>query len=68
MSAAETTPDGADGSPSLPAAAAGSARRRYKWVWLVGAGVVPLAVLGVLLEEAAVYQPPGDPHTICAPQ
>jgi hypothetical protein len=59
MSAAETKLDGAGGSPSLPAAAAGPARRRYKWMWLMGAGVVALAVLGVLLGKAAVYQPLG---------
>ena len=57
MSVAETRLDGADGSPSLPAAAAGSPRWRYKWVWLASAGAVALAVLGVLLGKAAVYQP-----------
>jgi hypothetical protein len=59
MSVADTKLDGAGGSPSLPTAAAGSPRWRYKWVWLVGTGAVALAVLGALLGKAAVYQPLG---------
>jgi hypothetical protein len=59
MSVAGPKLDGAGGSPFLPTAAAGSPRRGYKSVWLVGAGVVALAVLGVLLGRAAVYQPLG---------
>jgi len=59
MGVAKTRLDGAGGSPSPPAAAAGSPRRRYTRVWLVGAGMVALAVSGVLLGKAAVYQPLG---------
>lgn len=64
MSVAETKLGGEGGSPSSPAAGAGRPRRRSKWVWLVGAVVVALAILGVLLGKAAVYQPigPGRPR------
>jgi hypothetical protein len=56
MSVAGTKVDGAGGPPSLPTAAAGSQRRRSKWIWLMGAVVIALAMLGVLLGKAAVYQ------------
>jgi hypothetical protein len=59
MSVAETKPDGADAS-ALPAGAAGPARWRRKRVWLAAAGMVALAVAGVLAGKAAVYQPLGE--------
>jgi hypothetical protein len=55
MSVTETL-DGS-GRPPLREATAGSPRRRYRWAWLLAAGVLVLAVIGVLLAEAAVYQP-----------
>jgi hypothetical protein len=60
MSVAQTNLDGASGSPPpLPVAAAASRRWRFRWAWLLAAGVIALAVLGVLLGKAAVYQPIG---------
>jgi hypothetical protein len=59
MSVAETKLDGAGGSPSMPTAAAGSPRRRWRRAWLLAASVLAFAVVGVLLGKAAVYQPLG---------
>src|ERR1700740_2700009 len=57
MSVAESSLDGASGSPPSPAPAVGSSRRRYGWRWLLGGCVGPLAVVVVLAGKAAVYQP-----------
>lgn len=59
MSVAETSLDGASGPPPLVATTAGSPRKRYRWAWLLAAGLVALSVVGMLLGEAAFYQPIG---------
>jgi len=69
MSVTEAKPDGAGGPPPLPTATAGTPRRRYRWAWVLAASVlVLLAVVGVLLGKAAVYQPlDGGGLTLDAP-
>jgi hypothetical protein len=58
MSVIEARPDGA-GGPPLPATIAESPRRRHCRAWLLAAAVLVLvlAVIGLLLGKAAVYQP-----------
>src|SRR5580698_2543418 len=58
MSVIEARPEGA-GGPPLPATIAESPRRRHCRAWLLAAAVLVLvlAVIGLLLGIAAVYQP-----------
>ncbi len=57
VSVAETESGGAAGSPAGPADVAASLRGRRWLVVLIGIAAVVLAVLAILLGQAAVYQP-----------